>query len=339
MTHFPIVALRRRLNPRQISLGRLVPVLLSALALVTAAPAAWALTSTTTNLLTAPDNPNSGAVITLTAQVLATEYTVAGGTVSFTDTYNGVSEVLGTVQVQSTNGNAGTAILQTEVGGVGTHQFQAIYSGTSFFATSSSSPQSVPFVIPYASATALTTTGTAPGPFSFTGTVSAFGPSAPTGTVTFTDTTSNFVLGSAALNPATLQNGFTAPTDYPITGMNNGQTGGTIGPAEGDFNGDGRPDFAVPTNSGPIIILLGKGDGTFLNGTPLSPAYPFEPTAVVVGDFNQDGKQDLAVLSASGPGSIGSVNIYLGNGDGTFQTPFNFPVATTGPSASRLLAT
>ena len=338
MTHFPIVALRRRLNPRQISLGRLVPVLLSALALVTAAPA-WALTSTTTSLLTAPDNPNSGAVITLTAQVLATEYTVAGGTVSFTDTYNGVSEVLGTVQVQSTNGNAGTAILETEVGGVGTHQFQAIYSGTSFFATSSSPAQSVPFAIPYASATALTTTGT--GPYSFTGTVSAFGPSAPTGTVTFTDTTSNFVLGSAALNPATLQNGFTAPTNYPITGMNNGQTGSTNGPAEGDFNGDGRPDFAVPTNSGPIVILLGRGDGTFYNGTSLTPAYPFEPTSVVAGDFNQDGKQDLAVLSASGPGSIGSINIYLGNGDGTFQTPKNFPVGVTGsaPTASRLLAT
>ena len=336
MTHFPIVALRRRLNSRQISLGRLVPVLLSALALVTAVPAAWALTTTTTSLLTAPDNPNSGAVITLTAQILATEYTIAGGTVSFTDTYNGVSELLGTVQVQSTNGNAGTAILRTEVGGVGIHQFQAIYSGTSFFATSSSPAQAVNFVIPYLSATALATTGT--GPYSFTGTVSAFGPSAPTGTVTFTDTTANFVLGSAPLNAATLQNGFTAPTNYPITGMNNGNTANTIGPAEGDFNNDGRPDFAVPTNSGPIIILLGKGDGTFTNGTSLTPPYPFEPTAVVVGDFNQDGNQDLAVLSASGPGSIGSVNIYLGNGDGTFQTPKNFPVATTGPSGSRLLA-
>lgn len=339
MTHFPIVALRRRLNPRQISLGRLVPVLLCALSLMGASPAAWAaLTPTTTNLLTAPDNPNSGAVVTLTAQVLATEYTVAGGTVSFTDTYNGVSEVLGTVQVQSTNGNAGTAILQTEVGGVGTHQFQAIYSGTSFFATSSSSAQSVPFVIPYASATALTTTGT--GPYSFTGTVSAFGPSGPTGTVTFTDTTSNFVLGTASLNPATLQNGFTAPTSYPISGMNNGQTGSTNGPAEGDFNGDGRPDFAVPTNTGPIVILLGKGDGTFTNGTSLTPPSPFEPTAVVVGDFNQDGKQDLAVLSASGPGSIGSVNVYLGNGDGTFQAPKNAPVAAngSGPTASRLIA-
>src|ERR1700722_15048594 len=343
MTHSPIVALRRRLNPRQISLGRLMPVLLSALALVTAAPAWAALTSTTTTLLTAPDNPNSGSVVTLTAQVKATEYTVAGGTVVFTDSYNGVSEVLGTVQVQSTNGNAGTAILQTEVGGVGTHQFQAVYSGTSFFATSSSPSQSVPFVIPYASATALTVTPALPaaGPYSFTGTVSAFGPSAPTGTVTFTDTTSNFVLGSATLNPATLQNAFTTPTNYPITGMNNGQTGGTNGPAEGYFNNDGRPDFAVPTNSGPIVLLLGNGDGTFTTGTPLTPAYPFEPTAVVVGDFNQDGNQDLAVLSASGPGSIGSVNVYLGNGNGSFQAPKNAPVASTGtgPTASRLIAT
>ena len=337
MTHFPIVALRRRLISRQISPGKLVPVLLSALALVTAGPAAWALTSTTTSLLTAPDNPTSGSVITLSAQVLATEYTVAGGTVSFTDTYNGVSEVLGTVQIQSTNGSAGTAVLKIEVGGVGVHQFQANYSGTSFFATSSSSAQSVNFSVPYLTATALASTGG--GPYGFTGTVSAFGPIAPTGTVTFTDTTSNFVLGSAPLNAATLQNGFTAPTNYPITGMNNGQTGGTNGPAEGDFNGDGRPDFAVPTNSGPIVILLGKGDGTFSNGTPLTPPYPFEPTSVVVGDFNQDGKQDLAVLSASGPGSIGSVNIYLGNGDGTFEVPKNFPVAGSGPSASRLLAT
>jgi hypothetical protein len=341
MTHFPIVALRRRLNSRQISLGRLVPVLLSALALVTAAPA-WALTSTTTTLLTAPDNPSSGSVITLTAQVLATEYTVAGGSMIFTDTYNGVSEVLGTVQVESVNGNAGTAILETEVGGVGAHQFQAVYSGTSFFATSSSPAQSVPFVIPYLSSTTLTATPAPPaaGPYTLTGTVGAYGPSAPTGTVTFTDTTSNAVLGTATLNPATLQNGFTTPTNYPITGMNNGDTGGTNGPAEGDFNGDGRPDFAVPTNTGPIVILLGNGNGTFYNGTSLTPPYPFEPTSAVAWDFNQDGKMDLAVLSASGPGSIGSINIYLGNGDGTFAAPLNFPVSATGtgPTGSRLMA-
>ena len=53
-----------------------------------------------------------------------------------------------------------------------------------------------------------------------------------------------------------------------------------------------------------------------------------------MGDFNGDGKQDLAVLSAAG---TGSVNIYLGNGNGTFQTAKNYPVAAS-TSASRLLA-
>jgi FG-GAP-like repeat/Bacterial Ig-like domain (group 3) len=333
MTHSPIVALRRRISTRQVSLSRLMPVLLSALALVTAGPAAWASASTTTSLFTTPDNPSSGAVITMTAQVESTEFTVAGGTVTFVDTYNGQPEVLATVQVQSTNGNPGTAVLQTEVGGVGNHQFVATYNGTSVFATSSSSSQSVTFVAPYLTATALTSTGTSPNA-KLTGTVSAFGPSAPTGNVTFTDTTSNFVLGTAPLNAGTLQTGFTSSQNYPIANMDNGQTGGTIGPAIGDFNGDGRPDFAVPTNGGPIVLLLGKGDGTFTTGTPLASAASFTPTSVVVGDFNGDGKQDIAVLSAQG---IGSVNIFLGNGNGTFQAAKNFPVATSN-SASRLMA-
>ncbi|MGA3226918.1 MAG: FG-GAP-like repeat-containing protein [Acidobacteriaceae bacterium] len=333
MTHSPIVALRRRISSRQVSLGRLMPVLLSALALATAGPAAWATSSTTTSLFTTPDAPSSGSVITMTAQVESTEFTVAGGTVTFTDTYNGISEVLGTVQVQSTTGQPGTAILETEVGGVGTHQFLATYNGTSLFLTSASTPQSVNFVGPYLSATALSTTGTAPNA-TLTGTVSAFGPSAPTGNVTFTDTTSNFVIGTGTLNAATLKTGFTSSQNYPIANMNNNQTGGTIGPAIGDFNGDGRPDFAVPTNGGPIVILLGNGDGTFTTGTPLTSLATFTPTSVVVGDFNGDGKQDIAVLSAQG---IGSVNIYIGKGDGTFKPSMNFPVAASN-SASRLLA-
>ena len=338
MTHSAIVAIKRSLTSRQVSRRRWMPVLLSALALLTAGPVAWAASSTTTSLFTTPDNPSSGSVITMTAQVESVEFTVAGGTVTFADTYNGISEVLGTVQVQSTNGNPGTAVLQIEVGGVGAHQFLATYNGTALFTTSASTPQSVNFLGPYLSATALASSGTAPN-VTLTGTVSAFGPSAPTGSVTFTDTTSNVVLGTAPLNASTLQTGFTSSQNYPIANMNNGQTGGTIGPAIGDFNGDGRPDFAVPTNGGPngggpIVILLGKGDGTFTTGMPITTTAPFTPTSVVVGDFNGDGKQDIAVLSAQG---IGSVNIYLGNGDGTFQTAKNFPVAAS-TSASRLLA-
>ncbi len=333
MSQSPITPFRRHITSRQVSRGRWMPVLLSALALVAGGPAAWASAATTTSLFTTPDNPSSGAVITMTAQVSATEFTVAGGTVTFTDTYNGITEALGTVQVQSTNGNPGTAILEVEVGGVGAHQFVANYGGTSVFATSSSSPQAVTFTGPYLTSTALTSSGAA-GNYTLTGTVSAFGPVTPTGSVTFTDTTSNFTLGTATLNASTLQTGFTPYTLYPIANTNNGQTGNTIGPAIGDFNGDGRPDYAVPTNSGPVVILLGTGTGTFTNGTTINTTSPFTPTSVVVGDFNGDGKQDLAVLSAAG---TGSVNIYLGNGNGTFQTAKNYPVAGS-TSASRLLA-
>src|SRR6202046_3320557 len=160
MSQFPITPLGRRITSKQLSLGRWMPVLLSALALMAGGPAAWASAATTTSLFTTPENPSSGAVITMTAQVSATEFTVAGGNVTFTDTYNSVTEVLGTVQVQSTNGNPGMAVLEVEVGGVGVHQFVAKYGGTTVFATSSSSPQAVTFAGPYLTSTALTSAGT-----------------------------------------------------------------------------------------------------------------------------------------------------------------------------------
>jgi hypothetical protein len=89
-----------------------------------------------------------------------------------------------------------------------------------------------------------------------------------------------------------------------------------------DFNGDGKLDqvgvgqgslqFDSPYG---VFIALGKGDGTFssratiASGT-LSDLFAY---AVVAGDFNRDGKLDVAVGDDLG------IEIYLGNGDGTFQ--------------------
>jgi FG-GAP-like repeat/PKD domain len=90
--------------------------------------------------------------------------------------------------------------------------------------------------------------------------------------------------------------------------------------ATGDFNGDGRLDFAVSAvdNNGQasLSVLLGHGDGTFTaaQGSPIALNAGAVPGRVSVADFNSDGRPDVAV--AGDPYS--SVSVLLGRGDGTF---------------------
>ena len=65
-------------------------------------------------------------------------------------------------------------------------------------------------------------------------------------------------------------------------------------PAVGDFNGDGKPDLAVPNyGAGTLGVLLNQGNGTF--AAQLTYAVGLHPDSVAVADFNGDGRLDLAV--------------------------------------------
>lgn len=120
--------------------------------------------------------------------------------------------------------------------------------------------------------------------------------------------------------------------------------------ATGDFNGDGRKDLVVASNSSPTVsVLLGNGDGTF--PTPVDyAAGPYSLRGLVVGDFNGDNQLDFAVVGSVvvlpyvPPGEFHTtVSVLLGNGDGSFQAPVDYALgvltgAPVGPLPQGLAA-
>lgn len=104
----------------------------------------------------------------------------------------------------------------------------------------------------------------------------------------------------------------------------------------GDFNGDGRLDLAVASAgyysvSGSVTVLLGYGDGTFLDAG----SYPVngKASAIVAGDFNEDGNLDLAVtIRVTLDSSPSNVELLIGDGHGSFQQGGSF-LTGDGPTA------
>jgi len=102
-----------------------------------------------------------------------------------------------------------------------------------------------------------------------------------------------------------------------------GQFGAAL--ARGDFNGDGLLDLVTVAESVKLTevvnVFLTNKDGSL--GNALSTTLPTsagDAIEIAVGDFDGDHKLDVALLSFNGF----SVQIMLGNGDGTFRTGASF---------------
>jgi len=91
----------------------------------------------------------------------------------------------------------------------------------------------------------------------------------------------------------------------------------------GDFNNDGRMDFATAdgTATTEVSIFGGRGDGTFLSAPQLQ-TDPL-PSSLAVADFNDDGNADIITANSE------DASLLLGNGDGTFQSS---SIVDAGPS-------
>jgi hypothetical protein len=103
--------------------------------------------------------------------------------------------------------------------------------------------------------------------------------------------------------------------------------------AAGDFNNDGKIDFAMIVDDAysmhdphRMFVFLNAGGGNFRLSQVL-PVLGFSQGQMITGDFNRDGKLDLAWLEpqpAGGTNDTFHVYYRYGNGNGTFESVEGF---------------
>jgi hypothetical protein len=321
------------LRPRPMFVG----ILFMSVCMTLGASTALAVQATTSTTLaitsggTEAASVTSGTVVTLTATVKAGATAVQLGQVNFCDATAAHCtdiHVLGTAQLTS----AGTAELKF-VPAPGSRSYKAEFAGTTADAASASSPSAL--TVTAATTTTIAQSGSV-GNYTLQATVSGEGgPTAPTGTISFLDTSKgNAVLGTAELEPGTA-GGLT---------WTNSQTPATEpGPqsiAVGDFNGDGIPDIAIGTDGttttsgiGYISLLLGNGDGTFQAAKNFA-ALPNNQT-IAVAAFVDGGPEDVIAINNSASNTNNAIMLIGdGKGGGAIGTPFSLGVASASAIAT-----
>jgi hypothetical protein len=103
-------------------------------------------------------------------------------------------------------------------------------------------------------------------------------------------------------------------------------------PAVGDFNADGNPDIVVPDPGAVgVWVILGKGDGTFVNPSFLPVGS--SPFAVAVADFDGRPGDDLAVADRQ----LNSVVLRLSSGTNPLEFSVG-PALLSGDSPEEIVA-
>jgi len=90
--------------------------------------------------------------------------------------------------------------------------------------------------------------------------------------------------------------------------------------ATADFNHDGRLDLVTANSDGSTIsVLLGNGNGMFQAAQNYNTGG--YPRSVAVGDFDGDGNPDIVTANSGSvyADAAGSLSLFRGNHDGTFQ--------------------